>query len=254
MSYKRSSLVALALLLVAHHLAFADSQVRERDKAERIKEVLKGKTLYLRGSAKRNKDRFCASFLRDFKEQRHIEYVEPVVQTDDPEHPAFSRFNHCRDYDPPGGYGLESFHGVALGIGETHFKLYRIDRDDNPRNGLEEILYGEMSFEGRRLAFGANGPPIGGYHTIDTKNCLHVEHISTTVLYDDITEEPQRDQFSALIRYRGKPYVYSVERRGAFYHALTLHPVSLPRPQLSCFADTLAPEKRKLRAKRKPNG
>jgi hypothetical protein len=235
--------IALASLLLT---ARAENQPveRERDKAERVKETLKGKTLYLRASGKQNEDRFCAGFWRDFKIQRHIEYVEPELQTDDSEHPAFSRYNQCRDYDPPHGYGTNSFHSVRDDIGETHFKLYRIDRDGNPRNGLEEILYGEMSYECRNCSFGANGPPVGGYHTIDLKNCLHAEHIPTTVLYDDITEEPQRDQFSALIRYRGKPYVYSIERWYEADYELNLYPIGLPRPHFVCDATTLGPKNR----------
>ena len=70
-----------------------------------------------------------------------IKYIEPVLRTEDPQHPALERYRKCHDYEPIGlGYDYFGLDPRAYG-----FRLYRFDLDGNPKNGLEEYLYEEES-------------------------------------------------------------------------------------------------------------
>lgn len=137
----------------------------EAEKAERVKAITQKYPLKLqRGSGFGNRPAaFCNAFYGAMKRaDKAIEYVEPVVKTDDPNHPGLARYRYC-------DYPLEVWESMYDGnirlIGDRAFRLYRIDTARKWKNGREEIIYGEQEFptpEGSLSRF-------SGYQQVDFK-------------------------------------------------------------------------------------
>ena len=155
---------------------------------------------------------FCETFLTDLKAGR-VEYIKPVLITNDPNHPELKRFQSCRNnvHTPEElKQGAGVFRDLAE-IGTQNFRLYRLDLDGNPDNGLEEVVYGEKE----RLP--TNDPAyrgalslFGSYAQVTTKTCtlLYRNDLLLRSEFDGTT-----DGKSALIRYREAANVMSLWRR-----------------------------------------
>ena len=85
---------------------------------------------------------YCKAFMRDFVAGRNIEAIEPEFRTEDKNDPRFAELNRCKDYSFPEGVSPESFYGVGS-LGDSPYRYYRLDLDDNPENGTEYLYYHE---------------------------------------------------------------------------------------------------------------
>lgn len=180
--------------------------VREADKGAAIRDALAGRTLHYRNFGTTPKHRetpFCGRLLMALRGNRGIRYVEPVFTTEDPNDPRLAKYNErCADAWPEEGYVSEPtkhFTGVGEMIGQKSLKVFRLDVDNNPANGIEEFVYGEPLHDRRhRKVIGAH------YSRVDLKQCLFV---------DGAPVKWPREHFaglSAIIRFEKRHYILSL--------------------------------------------
>lgn len=116
----------------------------ESEKAQCLKRWLARHPLELNREHMPAKDqKFCTEFYQALATASpEVHYIEPVLRTEDPQDPGLAKYRQCRDIEPIGlGYDYEGIDDLAHG-----FRLYRVDLDGNPKNGLEEYLYEEESW------------------------------------------------------------------------------------------------------------
>lgn len=213
-----SILIAAVLgTVVLHADAGQVSAQREGAKALRVATLL-AKHTWRSGPISEARRKFCADFMNELaRGSSSIRHVEPLFRTDDPNDPRLTPYREAcaTPRDRPAAF--ENYDGLWK-IGERAFRLYRLDLDRNPENGLEEIIYGEYRPETLRLQ---RSP---GYSQIDLKEC--VVKGGAPVEQDLQSDGSQYSNYNALIEYRGRYYVYdlfqvSVEKSAHYYLRLT---------------------------------
>jgi len=203
----------------------------EAEKAERIKSILQkhplifsaeysygtvfhpdqpeAERLRLLNSIKYKKETsaFCDAFYTAMQRaDKSIRYIEPKVRTDDPNHPGLERYHSCSDAEL-----RPNFSGRWAGmyddidqIGHRAFRLYRLDLDGNPKNGLEEYLYAELDWERSSQAHAS------GYHRVDLKRCEHAGADTIVQQSDAPGQTWFKDNYNALIHYREQYYIFDL--------------------------------------------
>jgi len=155
---------------------------------------------------------FCAAAYQAFAAASpDIHYIEPVLATDDSEHPRLERYRQCRNREAEEitGLGYDYF-GVDK---RAHgFRLYRLDLDGNPANGLEEYLYAEESSSSMMN-------DTTQYVRVDFGRCEVADRLQAAP-QRPIRTPRQRHGMNAMIRYLGRVYIYEQED----YGRLTLYP------------------------------
>jgi hypothetical protein len=190
-------LFVIAVNLGMPVLADQPPVVREAEKAVRIQQILKKQEW--NPQAELSHPEFCRPFFDALKiASPMIEYVEPTVRTEDVNHPALKPYHRCQGATYPGGPPDNAFDDINY-LGHMRFKLYRIDLDNNPKNGIEDILYSELDWERRYT----NQFPA--YNIIDMNQCLFESAIP--VGQDVQLSGAMLNNYSALVRYKSKYYV-----------------------------------------------
>ncbi|MGZ5050953.1 MAG: lysozyme inhibitor LprI family protein [Methylobacter sp.] len=149
---------------------------------------------------------FCTAFYGAMQRaDKAIQYVEPIVRPDDPNHPGLAQYHSCADaQERPNwreGRGEEIYDHISL-IGDRAFRLYQLDLDGNSKNGLEEYLYAELDIK-QTLAI------TPGYNRIDFERCEFMNGIS---VYQDqeLHSGWHRNNYNAMIRYRDGYYIFDL--------------------------------------------
>jgi hypothetical protein len=179
---------------------------KEAHKAQRIKAILQKQPMYPQVSI--NDPAFCGPFLDALKSASpKIEYVEPLLKTDNANHPGLKHYRKCEGATYPGGPPDNAFDTFDA-IGQKNFRLYRLDLDGNPKNGIEEVIYGEVDWE---RSYGMNQSP--GYSLIDLEQC-EFKKDGVPVYQSDRPEGRVLDNYNALIRYQKRYYVLDLDDIG----------------------------------------
>lgn len=203
---------ALAILALAYSCSVpAEPSATEAEKADRIKALLEKYPLKLqRGSGLGNHSaEFCNGVFAAMKRaDKAIEYVEPVVKTDDRNNPAFARYNDGNLCPNERGLGETTYGGDIRSIGARAFRLYRIDAAKKFKNGLEEIVYGEQIIP--RPNDSDSWATFTGYQQVDFARCEHYPLVA--VVPHDLRTLGIREAFNAMIRYRSQYYVVELSR------------------------------------------
>ena len=188
---------------------------------------------------KESVDALCKVFLKDFKERRDIEFIEPIIQTDDYNNPELQAYlskcpklqlNKSIDVEPRIADTLEGLSEEELEeelekIGTAwyttyNFKLYHVDMDNNPENGKEYVFYGEMGYSERRATQEKEegGGMHGEYRIVDLERCkgLGVTWVSKSIGY--YTRKPT-GKYNGILKYKGKYYIYDAWK---YYPILSL--------------------------------
>lgn len=155
----------------------SESDTSESVKAVKVREILaKHPLIVWKGNLSEERYAFCQKFYRDLvSASPNIEYIEPVLATDDKNHPDLKKYEACRKADHGRIRTLTNhkpFQGLYE-IGDHSYKLYREDFDGNPENEEEELIYGKASKEKFLLG------EAGHYAFINTKECYWVGADST---------------------------------------------------------------------------
>jgi hypothetical protein len=145
----------LSQVVVAVACAQATTLPSERDRYERLKQTAAQNRFFPRlqlGKPTQDEtmERFCTRAMDDIVSGKGVQPIEPSAQTTDVEDRRLKPWVDC--------WKNEEFiqrTGIAFGFGTQAFRLYRVDLDRNPKNGLEEVLYAEWDHKNPPMSFGA---------------------------------------------------------------------------------------------------
>jgi hypothetical protein len=169
------------------------------EKGRLIQEILAQHPL-IRNTARTGYEDACPVLYESLRTGNDIEYVEPILQTEDPEDPRLARYNNCRSVESgvPAQY---DFFSVAM-FAERHFAIYELKETTPAGVRTTELLYGEAG------AIQLGGHRFGGYYEIDLEQCTY----ETGVAIDQRADLAKvRSNYptgaNALIRRQGKYFV-----------------------------------------------
>ena len=172
-------------------------------------------------------EKFCRQFFEDFKKQHKIEYVQPIIQADRVDDPKLAPFfakcptvKWIGDETDEPGYRLntkEFRHQLAPTlVGTAHFRLYKVDIDNNKANGKEHVFYSDKFV--REPPPGEELPPVhegdntsGEYVAVDFEDCAVLGGVTVG---DGGT--PEFPIYNGVIRYRGRLYLYDLMAAGGY--------------------------------------
>lgn len=176
---------------------------------DRLKDILSKQQVHLDRQISGN-PALCGALLRDLKDKRNVEFPEPVFRTEDANDPRLSAYHGCKKYWSRGRHGEipENSYSFLEELGTRGFALYRIDIDNNPANGIEELLYAETDPDNPTST--SVGRVFPGYTRVDLKHCLLIEGVSASQTYQGMGVE--RDNLNAVIRYQKRYYVLNLVR------------------------------------------
>ena len=175
---------------------------REVNKAAIVKNILTNHPLRLRNYVVKQRNvSFCNQYYSALRNASStIHYIEPVLRTDDPTHPGLGEYLACNDYEPKEAYK----YFMLNELGSRGFRLYRINMDGNPKDGLQEYLYGQE--------------PVDNFNTAPAQ--LLKVNFKTCNVEDGIPASPEHplDQqynngvsgINALTRYHRHYYFYDL--------------------------------------------
>jgi len=215
MRKKISGLNQILLLITALNFIYSPNihadelkTMAEKEKALKVKALLAKHPLHLYADTKGKRRVFCQAFYEALRTASpKINYIEPVLRTDDPKHPELAKYLSCNSYT--GERGPETF-TLELSLGTRGFRLYRLDMDNNPKNGLEEYLYAQEPI------IDNNGADAASYSRVQFDTCERLDGAGFSV--ENPTDSRFFDQtgINALIKFRGKYYVYDIGKGGSY--------------------------------------
>ena len=182
--------------------------------------------------------KFCAAFLDDFTKQKGIKYIKPIVEVDNYNDPKLQNyFKQC----PKGEFNRNSLihhartleeqeemdklvHVKELELGRAlteeekekvlnlridsyatkNFKLYKVDIDNNAKNGDEFVFYAD----GYKTAEDYYNS-YGGYKIVDLEKCKIKSDFPTNDQYYFGTPEPV-ENYNGIFKYKGKYYMFDL--------------------------------------------
>jgi hypothetical protein len=178
------------------------------------------------------KDPFCQAFLDDFRQQKNIEHIAPIVQTEDYNDPRLAPYKgKCPKLDfhksrqPVGAAPHkiqlspermkeieENDNNYTIYLDTRNLQLYELEMDDNPANGKEIVFYGESP---RVVSSGGIPQPDGPiynahrglYRVISFDGCSEIGGMSVGQLWGP-SGGPTESH--GVIRYRGKYALYDL--------------------------------------------
>lgn len=158
----------------------------------------------------------CPAFLEDFKKQRHIRYIEPIVKTDNYDDPALQPYRQkCPRLDLrkliavddrlgyPQGLTEEELELIGiLSYGIGNFQLFKVDIDNDPTDGEEYIFYYEGEFYPKT---NKTSPQNRAYQVVDFSTC----EITGGTYFNSLGSAKWTR--NAVIEYKGKYYLYELQ-------------------------------------------
>lgn len=227
-------LLFLCLLISWSGLVLAEKPVPSTEATKReLVEIMKGVNFV----PQIGEDPICKTFYEDFKQQKNIEHILPIVKAEKYDDPALKSYRgKCPKLDFHKSLTSNHAHGPenwteedweTLGIpvyGLRNFQFYKIDINNNPKDGDEFVFY----YEGRRMI--DRRLPVGepmiekehvdpGAHTyqaFDLRDCKQIPYGAA-----DQGGSVQGTR-SGVIRYKGKYVIYILRQASS----LTLYSYS----------------------------
>lgn len=152
---------------------------------------------------------FSEKFLEDFKAGRNIEFIEPILVTDDINN------KELRKYFKNDTEFIEEVITAEVSGGSSptikyrsqfNYKLYHIDFDNNPENGKEYLFYSGGYMDIWDCGMQSNWDD---YHMLDfgKKKTRGVGSVYKTINYK--TKE-RTNNFNGIIKYRDRYFVYEI--------------------------------------------
>jgi uncharacterized protein len=167
-----------------------------------------------------SKKQFCEALLANLQAGKELDFVEPIVRTDDYNDPKLQAYlGKCPILKPFKTVGyppriwdqleeervpeVEREEYGTIYYSSLDFKLYHVDFDGNPQNGKEYLFYGGCGY-----AFGHSGAlDAGDYQILDLECCKELGDIQVRETINYRTKQPTNDT-NGVIQYKDKFYVY----------------------------------------------
>jgi hypothetical protein len=207
---------------------------READKAEGIKRIMAERTFEMSRVVRKQDKAFCQSFLQDFGHQEHIEFIEPVARADTYDDPVWAPYRgRCPgvpifdDYEcepkiydaimaQPPEVRQREFKSVCRHYrGTAGFKLFRVDINNNPKDGKEHVFYYERAQGPLNRPDAKLNYRNGGYSVIDLDRCELRGGAEAHDPYSYFYQRPM-ENYSGMIKYKDGHYIFDLfELEGA---------------------------------------
>jgi hypothetical protein len=220
---KKILVIALAFLAIFATILFAAEQTKPTDEREKLFEIAQKlqvrKPHPVQRISKEQQD-FCRTFLEDLQAKQGIEFVEPIVTTSDYNDPALQAYlgkcpklqlNKTVAFEPKiWDYAKtlpeeerEKFGRVWYMT--TNFNLYKVDIDNDPRNGKECVFYGEGMYDAKRNM----ESDLTDYKVFDLETCKIRTSQSVSEKMHGVTRR-QTHNMNRIIQYKQKYYIFNV--------------------------------------------
>lgn len=174
----------------------------EAEKAQRVKEILEKYPMKLDRTLSEDV-KFCNTFFKALKRNdKSIDYIEPVLKTDDPIHKDLKQYHSCNNNEDNSG-SENSYENIGQ-IGGKGFKIYRIDLDRNRKNGIEEYLYAEIDYKN---PYPGRLQGCAYYSRIDFSNCTFEDNIIVNQIEENSSKNKFHDNINAIIKYQKTYYI-----------------------------------------------
>lgn len=176
---------------------------REVDKAAAIGKILAGHTLHY-SSPEGKEPPFCSRLQGALRAGQGVGFVEPEFTTQDVNDSRLARYRRCAIKEEEISSDFKIRYSPAVMIGTeavlANLKLFRVDADNNPANGLEEFLYGEKTRDKGWFSRKAST----AYTQLDLKSCKRLDGAPAD------WSSPLADGLSAIIRFENRYYILSM--------------------------------------------
>lgn len=163
----------------------------------------------------------CNAFLQDFKEQKGIEYIQPIIETGNYDDSRFEPYKkRCADpafewnrtiafqprlFDYAKDLPLERRMKIGdVSLLTENFKLYQVDITNTSSDGEELVFYGERKINQKTRKYISSQD--GMYRAYGSIGCDGKGIMAVGNLYDYVQNTPT-DNFHAVIKYRSKYYI-----------------------------------------------
>jgi len=181
------------------------------------------------------KRQFCEALLADLQAGKEVEFVEPIVRTDDYNNPKLQAYlgrcpklkpfrsvwyaqgiwDHLEEENVPEDereeYGTNYYSSLD-------FKLYHVDFDGNADNGKEYLFYGGCGYE-----FGHPGATsFRHYGILDLARCKEMGSIQVLETINHRTMQPTKDT-NGVIQYKSRFYVYELRYPASNNRRISVH-------------------------------
>jgi len=209
-------LILLFILTISKGFAGEQNQATEREKILEIVQGMQVNRAYhmrLRKAKVPTDENFCKSFLDDLKTRRSVEFIEPIVQTDDYNDPKLQSYigkcpklqlNKTVGFQPriwEYAKTLPEEEREKLGTvwyTNLDFRLYQVDMG----NKKEYVFYGGGRFSPKENSVGWSADFI----VVDFEKCENkgMGQVSDTINY--LTKKPTGNH-NLILMYKGKSYI-----------------------------------------------
>lgn len=181
---------------------------------------------------------FCKAFYDDFRAQKNIEQVEPIVIADDYNSKELqARKGQCPNLQLNKNVSLEpriaeslrkakvpedqwdQFGTVYFGV--SNFKLFKVDISNTKEDGDEYVFY-EERYTGKKFTELRGGD----YKVVDLNNCK----IITRVSVDQGAAPESPPAYHGIIKYKGRHYIFDLHVAG--YYVLNLEGYNTKRRRM----------------------
>lgn len=217
---KRNKIIQLILLILLMittpaSIALSDdkNQLDEKEKLFSIAQRLE----FRKRPYMKEDESFCKSFLEALKGRKEVEFIEPIIRTDDYNDPILQSYlskcpklqlNKLVAFEPriwEHAKTLPEEEREKLGrvsFTNLDFRLYHVDIDNDPKNGREYLFYGGGRFSPKEKFQG----DYTEYLLVDFEKCeiRGMRQVRDTVNY--FTKKPTGNH-NFVIRFRGKSYI-----------------------------------------------
>lgn len=176
--------------------------------------------------------KFCRQFLKDFQAQTTINYVKPIIGTNDYNDAAFDTYKqrcpklefrkrvllHPQIADDVKNLPAEEMEKYGdVYVGTTNFKFYKVDINNNPSDGDEFIFYHEKFLHvssGGQEPLQAPGETDydnrGAYLIISLRDC----RVSDGLEIDGLRQFSTVPDYNDILNYKGRNYIFDLYPAG----------------------------------------
>jgi hypothetical protein len=194
----RCRVFSILIVAITASSSAASQGTKDAEKAPRIQEALRGNPMKMYEGVEAKNRQFCTSLYKGLAwASAEVLYQEPVVKTNDTNHPTLRKYEECRQQRGP--TSPSTFYGLAA-IGTHDFRLYVARVQTASEKAAQEYLYGEDPADSKL--------PRAMYAGINLATC-EFEDLTPVAAENSLEQVPELRGINALVRFRNRYVIYS---------------------------------------------